>query len=390
MENKKILYAITQAEWGGAQRYLYDLITSSEAKNWDISVAVGQSGNTDLIKKLEQKNIKIHQLKHLVRPISPFHDLLAILELKKLYKQLRPDIIHLNSTKAGILGSLAGGYKLKAKSYKLIYTVHGWVFNEPLNPIKNKLYYWLEKFTARFKDKIICVSEYDRQMALNKKITAKNKLITINNGIEVDSIKFLSKEEARKKLLNSPQDSPEMTIVGTVANFYATKGLKYLIESFNLLVNNYKLPAISYKLIIIGDGDRRSELENLIANYNLKNHILLVGKKENAVQYLKAYDIYVCSSVKEGFPYSILEAMIAELPIISTGVGGIPEIIKHEKNGLLIKPKNHGELAGQIKHLMDNPELAKQLGRQAKSDVSEKFSQQDTFQKTFHHYESTN
>lgn len=404
---KKILYLITQAEWGGAQRYIFDLATSEEAKNCDILVAFGQSKDNALADELTAKNIKIRPLKRLVRPISPISDILGIFELARLYRQFQPDIIHLNSTKAGIIGSLASifySYQLPATSYQLIYTVHGWVFNEPMNFLKKKLYLWLEKFTAKFKNKIICVSEFDRQIAIKHKIAPENKLITIHNGIDVAVLNFLPREEARKKLLPPPNlplikgeekvrigglpliKGEEKIIIGTIANFYPAKGLEYLIEVFDVLIKTYQLPTTSYQLIIIGGGELRPLLENLIAEKNLQDSVFLVGKKENAAQYLKAFDVYVCSSIKEGFPYSILEAMAAELPIVTTIVGGIPEIIDNEKTGLIVKPAKAKAMAEKIKNLIDDSSLAKQLAAQAKINVQEKFSRQKMVNTTFDQY----
>ena len=168
MNKQKLLYIITQGEWGGAQRHVFDLATNL-ADEFDITVAVGeQDGRHDLQQKLQiNSKIQIVQLKHLIRPVSPIHDILALFEIAKLYKTLKPDIVHLNSSKAGITGSFAKLFvkncKLKIENCKLIYTVHGWVFNEPLGRAKKALYRWLEKFTARWKKKIIVLSDFDHQ-----------------------------------------------------------------------------------------------------------------------------------------------------------------------------------------------------------------------------------
>ena len=116
-------------------------------------------------------------------------------------------------------------------------------------------------------------------------------------------------------------------------------------------------------------------------------NIILAGRQENASQYLKAFDIYVSSSVKEGLPYSILEAMAAELPIITTAVGGVPEMIKDNDNGLLIEPKNYKILAEKIKYLIENKPLAQRLGQQARQDVKENFSKEKMIRETFKQYQ---
>lgn len=399
MENEKILHVITQTEWGGAQKYVYELVTSPEAINYDITVAVGKNRDKTLIDKLRAKNVKVIELKRLIRPISPINDVLAVFELKKLLQELKPDVIHTSSSKPSILGAYA--FKLSGlKNSKLIHTVHGWAFNENISALKKKTYLVTEKLTAKYKTKFIFLSEFDRKSAKQNKIKINDSVI-IYNGIDPDKINFLDKTKAQKELFKNyqsdffptPPSSPPASsagqalgqggiIVGTIANFYKTKGLEYFIGAINLLVKENK----NIVGAVIGEGELRPELENLIANYNLKNNFLFLGSKPEASKYLKAFDVYVCSSVKEGVPYSILEAMTAELPIISTNVGGIPEIIENTKEGLLINPGNAIELVKAIKTIINNSDYGQQLAEQAKQKVKLKFSQAKTINETFNQY----
>ena len=130
----KILYLITQSEWGGAQRYIFDLATNLPLNRYEISVAAG--GNQKLHTKLDEKNIKSYKLKNLVREINPIKDLKAYFEIKRLLKEVKPDILHLNSSKAGIIGAIASKH---AGVKKIIYTVHGFVFNEPMPSWKKQI-----------------------------------------------------------------------------------------------------------------------------------------------------------------------------------------------------------------------------------------------------------
>lgn len=359
-QKKKILFIVTQSDFGGAQRYIFDLATNLNPNNFEIAIAAGLDGDKTLFKRLKDKNIKTFLLKNLKRNINPISDLSALFEIRNLIKKFKPDIIHLNSAKAGILGSLAS-YKLQTKNYKLIYTAHGWVFNEPLPAWQRNLYIFLEKFTAQFKDKIICVSDYDRQIALEYHIAPENKLITINNGINRFNLNFLTRKQSieffESRIKNYELRDGKHFLIGCVANLYPTKGLKYLIKAAQHISE-------SYILFIIGDGPERKNLESRIMNYELKDKIFLLGNLPDAYQYLKAFDIFVLPSVKEGFPYVILEAMAAGLPIISTNVGGIPEVIKNDENGLIAPPKNSLALAKRINYLLKNQSLAKKLGKE--------------------------
>jgi len=361
----KILYLVTQSEIGGAQRYIFDLATNLKQSGYEIAVAA--SGNQELFSLLKEKSIVTYPLKHLVREINPVKDWLAYLEIKQLLRQVKPDILHLNSSKAGVLGSLAGR---AAGIKKIIYTVHGFVFNEPMPGWQKWSYKFAEKFSGRFKDKLICVSEFDRSTGIKNRIVPTEKLITIHNGIAQPN--FLSLEQARNELLATyqlPATSYHL-IIGTIANFYPTKGLGYLIEAAKLVCEK------NDKIIfgVIGDGPNKSKLTAEIKNQQLEKNFLLLGSKQNAWRYLKAFDFYICSSVKEGFPYSILEAMAAGLPLVSTNVGGILEMIENKKSGLLVKPAEPKELAEVILELSQNKNLAAALGRQAAMAVKEKFN----------------
>jgi len=384
---KKILYLITQSETGGAQRYIFDLAANLRGE-YNISVAFGEQGERgEFANELKNNGIEIYNIPHLKREISPLNDLLAIFEIVKLIKKLKPNIIHLNSSKISILGSIATKicYVLRVTCY-VIYTAHGWVFNEPLPKWKKSFYFWAEKFTSHFKDKIICVNKLDYEIAKKDLRIKEEKLKLIYHGIR--SIKFLPRDEARKKIISKIHNSEFMIhnstiIIGTIANLYKTKGLEYLIEAIKILAT-YNLQLTT---IIIGEGRERKNLENLVEKYSLEKNIFLPGNIKNAAELLPAFDIYACSSVKEGFPYSILEAMSAGLPIVATRVGGIPEIINDCKNGLLAESANPKDIAEKIKTLIDDQKLVNTLGEQARTDVKEKFGIEEMTKNTKNIYQ---
>ena len=369
----KILYLITQSEWGGAQKYIYDLAVNL-TESYDIVIAAGQ-GNGELFKQcghenirtLEHGSIRTFRLKHLKRGINPFFDFMALWEIRRLIKTEQPDIVHLNSSKISILGSLAN----KSIGYQpsIIYTAHGWVFNEPLPGWQKKLYLLLEKFTAKYKDKIICVSGYDKKVALENKICPAEKLIAIHNGIDFNNLDFFDQNTARQNLFNliSNNDSPaspldfargeRLAIIGAIANLYPTKGLKYLVEAAENVIKEH--PQTIF--LALGEGQERKNLEAQIKKAGLENNFFLLGNIDQAYRYLKGFDIFVLPSVKEGLPYTLLEAMSAGLPIIATKVGGAPEIIKDNINGLLIEPKNSKQLTEALNKLINNQSLMQQL-----------------------------
>src|SRR3989344_815778 len=342
-EIKRILFIITQSEFGGAQRFLYELTTRLDKEKYEILVASDSGEKSEFLNSLEQKSIKTKRLRFLKREINPIFDILGIIELMRLINKFKPNYLHLNSSKAGVLGSIAG-FKIKLlrskkfKDLKIIYRIGGWSFNDPWPLWKKKIFVLAEKITAGFKDIITMNNKSDYEQALRLKIKLKKELKLIHNGIDALKIEFLPKDEARLKLFkNLSQKQPKIFqanfIVGTIANFYPTKGLKYFIEAVKILKINYDMNLEKIKFLIIGDGQERSNLESRIINYGLEKEIMLLGQIPEAFKYIKAFDIFVLPSVKEGFPWTILEAMAAKVPVIATSVGAVPEIIKNGKNG---------------------------------------------------------
>ncbi len=391
---KKILYIVTQSEFGGAQRYVFDLATHLR-DGYQVIVAAGEDPKGELFINLWQTDlhhyhIRTAYLKHLKRRISPINDLRALAEIRQLIAKEKPDVVHLNSTKAGVLGSLAARSFVGAKRPLVVYTAHGWVFNEPIGLLEKKIFLWIEKYVSRYRDKIICVSEYDRQIALERGFPPE-KLTTIHNGIDFDNLNFIVREPARQKLsqlINCPIG--QSIIIGTVANLYPTKGIQYLIKAARAV--NYLLPNAMPLFIVIGDGPEKAKLQRMIKKYKLENNFFLAGHLPYAYRYLKAFDIFTLSSVKEGFPYVVLEAMAAGLPVVGTSAGGVAEMLirtdpflkkPSEETpfhvgglyaGLIAQPKNSQQLAEKIIYLLDNPDAATELGKQAQIKVRERFS----------------
>jgi glycosyltransferase involved in cell wall biosynthesis len=370
----KILYIITQSELGGAQKNVLDLACGLKDK-YEILVAAGPDGGGDFFRALKENRIKYIQLKFMRRAVKPLSDVLAIFELKKLIKKERPDIIHLHSSKAGFSGSIAA----KISGVKAIYTVHGAVFEAAFSTLARKFYLWLEKLSSRFKDKIICVSENDKKLWLKYDVAPAEKLIMVHNGIDYKNLDFLPKETAREKLLAATLRyenplSPPFTkgglgriFIGTIANLYPEKGLPYFIQAATEILKKY--PNLVF--MIIGEGPQRPLLEEMIKQNHLQNKFLLAGKVENAPSYLRAFDFFVLPSIKEGFPYTILEAMAAELPIVASYVGGIPEMIENEKNGFLVLPKNPQMLADRIEKILLDDQLTLRFSEKSRQKIAD-------------------
>lgn len=367
----KLVYIVTQAEWGGAQRYIFDLATALK-DGFEIIVATGAGGGSRLLQKCQEAGIRTHTFKNLIRKINPFKDLAAIRELAFFLKQEKPDIIHLNSSKAGIIGALAlrriKNYELRVK---VTYTVHGWVFNEPLSSWRKKLYQWMERTACKIHQQVIVLSKADFDVAVKNKICAPEKMTIIPHGIR--QIDFFSQNEAREKMTTNYKLQTTNLWIGVIANLYKTKGINYLIDAAAILRDKNLEP----NFIVIGNGPMEKNYKLQAINYKL-NNFRFVGSIPEAARYLKAFDIFVLPSVKEGMPYALLEAMQAGLPIVATSVGAIPEML----DDIVVPPANAKAIAEAIQKLLTNHNLRYNLGQGAAAQFQKKFSFEKMLEQT--------
>ena len=406
---KRILYIITKSVWGGAAKYVYDLATSLSKENFEVFIAsgpapkkarYGKDNQGKFAEEIKKANLPYFEIHNFQRSVNPFKDIFAFFEILILLFKIKPDIIHVNSPKAGGITGIAASiykvlHKLQTTNYKLqtIYTPHGWAIKEDRPKWQVFLIKLFSKLTCLFYDKIICVSEYDKNIAIQNNIAPAHKITTIHVSISPKNISFLLREEAQKKLLNG-KTSP--FIIGTIAEWNKNKGLFYLLEAaleFKRKLDNKQAnawsPISELDIILIGSGENadKEKMYDFVKNHNLEN-VHLIEWIDNAAAYLNGFDIFILPSIKEGFPYSILEAMAAQLPIITTPVGGIPEVIENNVNGILVQPKNSHELALKILYLINNPAIGREMARKAREKVEKEFSLEKMIKETKKVYQS--
>lgn len=379
---KRVLFVITQSEAGGAQRFFYNFISWLDKVKYEVLVAAGSEssrqagsdGGGALLQNLKENNFNVQELKFLKRKISFLDDLRAVSELRRLIKEFKPETLFLNSSKAGFLGSLAARLCFRRKDFKVIYRIGGWSFNDPRPKWEKRLWIFAEKISARWKDIIIVNNKHDFDQAGQLKIKPQKDIVLIYNGLDVYKMDFLPKEEARIKLFEKivKQNGKIFQadkIIGTIANFYPPKGIEYLIEAAEHFKNNDEIV-----FVVIGDGADRVKIENLIRFKNLGKKVFLVGQIPEAHKFLSAFDIFILPSLKEGFPWALIEAMSAKLPVIATSVGAVPEIIENGKNGVIVRPADANQIAAKIREILDNDRLKQEMGIQAHQTVLFKFN----------------
>ncbi|MBL7057842.1 glycosyltransferase [Patescibacteria group bacterium] len=388
---KIILYIVTKSELGGSQKYIIDLAVGLSEK-YRVGVVSGCNSPENKFREILTNNkISYFCIDSLTRSISPINDIKTIIKLVKIIRKIDPDIVHLNSSKTSILGSIA----CSITKTKVVYTAHGWIFNEPIPKWQIALYKLAQKRTVKTKNAIICTNKPDLIAARKVLNIPQNKLNLIYSGIDTKADNFLEKTaalEALKNLLGDRLAINKSTIlIGSIGNLYPAKGFGDFIQAFEIVKIALQIQiknTINIKAIIIGEGEEREKLEDMIRQKNLQDDIILAGSMQNASVLLKAFDIYACSSVKEGLPYSILEAGLAGLAVTSTNVGGASDIIQGDVNGLLVEAGKPDELARSIKELIDDPKKRIKFGEALKINIQENFKIENMLTETNEVYEA--
>ncbi len=371
---KKVLFLITKGNFGGAQRYVFDIATHLPKDRFEVVVACGEPGL--LGEKLSQQNIRTITIQGLGRDVQWFKDpTLILFSILKILKQEHPDVVHLNSAKVGGIGSFAARL---SKIPHIIFTAHGFAFNEDRNIFSKVVIRFAIWLTIIFSHKTICVAKNTKGQ-INNWPFIKNKLTVIHNGIR--QIDFLSQNAAREEIASMVK---ERTIIGSIAELHKNKGLDFLIRAMALLgqVRN------DVALVIVGNGEEKENLDKLAKKLGVDNKIYFAGFKKEAAKYLKAFDIFVLSSRTEAFPYALLEAGLAKIPVIASRVGGIPEIIDNEKDGLLVPPGKPAEIERALRFLIENPTTAKNFGQRLEHKIKKEFNLEKMLEETIKIYEA--
>lgn len=372
---KKVLFLITKGNFGGAQRYVYDLATSLPKTKYEAVVACGPGGL--LIEKLKEAGIKTIEIESSEREINLKREFKTLKEIVRIIKEEEPDIVHLNSSKMAGLGALAVLYfKLTAPSYKLkaIFTSHGWGFYESHRSGFQKLFYYVSHWiTILLCHKTITVSAKTKRDMVWLPFM-KGKMVVVHNGIE--KFELLERENAREKLAGEEKNK---VIIFSISELHKNKGLDVAINGLKLLPQEIKNEII---YCIAGTGEEETSLKLLAKSLELGDKIKFLGFVQDAKNLLSGADLFLFPSRTENLPFAVLEAGLASLPVIATGVGGIPEIVTDMKTGILVHKENAREIAHAIEYMLKNKTRAEEFGKKIHTTVSKNFSKAKMLRET--------
>jgi len=338
----KVVYIIGALGCGGAERLLYDLCRKLDKEKFSVSVIVLQGENNVLVKQFEEAGIKLK----IFNKKGPF-DFAIVKKVAAYLRGVNPDIVHTHLFAADFWGGMAAK---QAGVPKIISTKHD-ILSEGF--LRN----FLGRQKRRSFDQVIAISDAIRDFLIEKEKIDLNNVTLIHNGVDVNKFYIESPNLFQKDPL----------IIGCVGRLSKEKGQKHLIRACRFLKN------WEWRLLLVGDGPMRKELEQLALFLGIEDKVQFVGQVESVTEYLEKMDVFVLPSVSEGLGLAVLEAALAGRFVIATEVGGVPEIVKNKETGLLFRPKNIEALVSHLNWVDSHHEEARKMAKRLQKEVLEKF-----------------
>lgn len=366
MIQAKVVHIITKMELGGAQENTLFTVTHVDPEKFKTFLVVGCGG--ELFEEARQlQNIFI--VPDLVRDLRPLQDLKALYEIKKILRKIKnlgpvsvPLIVHTHSSKAGILGRWAA----KASGVPIIlHSIHGYGFNDHQPYLIRKFYILLETLTSLITTKFIAVSRVNIEKGIALKIFPPNKVVLIRSGIDIN--RFQSPKMPKLSIRKSLGIPESAQVVVMVACFKPQKAPLDFVRACSLVKK--EVPEAYFSLV--GDGDLRPSIEEEIRRQNLQECFYLPGWRRDVPEILHAADVLALSSLWEGLPRVLPQAMSAGIPIVATRVDGSPEAVSDGVNGFLVQPGDIKGMAEKIIYCLKNSAEALAMGKRGREMVEE-------------------
>lgn len=371
-----VVHIITRLDMGGSaqntfltllhlcpQTYALTLITGTLCLP-SASNAKERASHRAMLSSLRAKGVRIIELPHLVRSISPFNDLISVLSLTRLLKRLHPRVVHTHTSKAGFIGRIAAR---AARVPRVVHTPHGHVFWGHFGPVASWIFFQMERLACRITHHLVALTEGEANDYIRWGVMDRQRISIIPSGVALERFSGFSGDIPKNRLkLGFAEDA---LVVGFVGWLWPVKGVNYLLEAMKTpMQNNPRM-----RLVFVGQGDEEPALRSMAAGAELDTRVHFLGWRPDVHELLHSFDMLVLPSLNEGMGRVLVEAMAAGLPVIGTRVGGIPDLIKDEVNGLLVPPADAVALERAISRLSDDPEERLRMGKMGRA-VSHSYS----------------
>lgn len=360
----KVLHIHTLPVISGSGLNTFLSMKGMKRDTYKVELACAPGGR--LIDLVKENGMEVRTFRHLVQPLDPINDFLALLAIASFLTRNRYHIIHTHNSKAGFIGRLAARL---AGIPVIIHTVHGFSFHDQEPTFRRMIFRNLERTASRWCDRAIFISQPLIDWALNEKIIEKRKIVKIYSGINLDDFRPCTEDEKRE-IRRKHGLGEDDAVIGIVSKLWEGKGHSVLLKA----VKELKQDIPDVKLIIVGEGDLLDSLRKEAENLGLKNSVVFKGFQMPVSELIATFDIAVLPSFFEGMGRVILEAMAMEKPVVASRVGGIPELIEDGKNGILFTAGNVRELSAALKEILRNKKLARRMGLEGRKKIGPEFS----------------
>ena len=373
----KILHLITRLIQGGAQQNTVMSCKAQVDAGHDVTLAFGPIFGPEgsLLDEAQESGCKILEIPSMVRSINPLKDALCYRAIRKHVQTEQYDLVHSHSSKAGILARAAAYNCSKSNaSYQgpvVIHTVHGLSYHGVQSKFIHNLYIHLEREAAKHCHHIVAITPAMVESFVENNITTADKCTVIPSGVDLSRFQPNPnwRLDARKEL-NIPSEAP---VIANLARLDALKGHDDLLDIYHSLAKDL---GSETRLLFIGDGYNRPNIEAKIASYNLTDRVIITGyiPHKQIARTLSAADVKVLPSYQEGQSRTLVESLLLNIPIVAYEVGGIPSICQNDKTGRLVPLANKPALTDAIIDTFKNPEKTKKMTEQGRIYVTEKYS----------------
>ncbi len=381
MKKKKVLRIITRLNIGGPAIHVVLLTESLDKAKFDSLLVCGSIGESegDMAYYALERNIKPRFIPELRRELNFFKDIAALKKIYGIIKTEEPDIIHTHTAKAGVLGRLAGmlyNFLNHDKQVKIFHTFHGHIFDGYFGRFKTGVFILIEQFLAQFSSKIIAVSESVKKELISLGIGNNDKIEVIPLGFELD------------KFLEIPLRESPMVNIGIVGRLVPVKNHRLFLEAAAKVSRDN--PAVNLRFKIIGDGELRGELEEYAHKLNIHTQVDFSGWQRDMAGVYSDLDAVVLTSINEGTPVSLVEAMASGRVVVATDVGGVRDILGNEteadihrdknfavlERGLIVKPQDSDSFAAALSFILQDDYIRKNMCVLARDFVRSRFTKE--------------
>jgi glycosyltransferase involved in cell wall biosynthesis len=359
----RILRVITRLNIGGPSRHVVllsrDLDDGIEFQTTLVSGTTAPHEG-DMLDYAHANGVGVELVPTLGREISPADDLVSLARLVKLMRWLRPDVVHTHMAKAGTVGRLAA---MVCRVPLIVHTYHGHVFHSYFGPLKTRVFITIERALGMGTSRIVTVGDSQRDEIASYGVAPRDKLVPIRLGLELQP--FLNAEQARGQLRSELGVATSTPLIGIVARLVPIKAHETFFEAARIV--HAKLPEAQF--LVLGDGERRAELEALVRHLNLEDSVRFLGWRHDMLRIYADLDVVALSSRNEGSPVSLIEALAAARPVVSTAVGGVPEVVIDGVTGLTVPASDAGALADGMLSLLIDRSRGGELGAAGRRHV---------------------